>query len=69
MNLTREQFIELSAKVFTAENWKTNTIEFEGNLMMLETAYALLENYRNSNLEITSTGQIPDNIANQNLGR
>jgi hypothetical protein len=57
--LTREEFIELSGIVHTANNQKQTTVTFNNQEISITTAESILEDYRNNN-KITITGKIPD---------
>jgi hypothetical protein len=57
--LTREEFIELSGIVHTANNLNQTTITFNNQEISITTAESILEDYRNNN-KITITGKIPD---------
>jgi hypothetical protein len=63
--ITREQFIELSGLLFTAQSHNLSSFKFEDNLITCDIAITVLDEYRKQNLPITDTGMIPNRIANQ----
>lgn len=60
--LTREQFIDLSGKLYAAKNWNQETLEFNNETLTIKAAETLLDDYRENDGEITITGKIPDEI-------
>lgn len=64
-NITREEFLELSALLFTSQSHNLDNIIFEGKSISNDFAQVLLDSYREAGLQITETGKIPDRIANQ----
>jgi hypothetical protein len=61
--ITQEQFLELSAKLYIAQQHSQEFFKFEDNLISQETAWLVLEEYRKTNLPITYYGKIPDSIS------
>jgi hypothetical protein len=61
--ITQDEFLDLSAKLYIAQQHKQQFFKFQDNLINQETAWLVLEEYRKLNLPITQYGKIPDSIA------
>ena len=61
--ITQDEFLDLSAKLYIAQQYKQQFFKFQDNLISQETAWLVLEEYRKTNLPITYTGRIPNSVA------
>jgi len=61
--ITRNEFIELSAELYKAQQHGFQFFKFQDNYISQETASNILEEYRKAELPITEYGKIPDSVA------